>query len=243
MQEKVVLVRHGNDPTDDRVQRYFEASGLAIETVYAFQGEALPAVDGALFAAVVFGGPFCVNEPERNPFLKEENRFIEDCLRADVPFLGICQGAQQLAAVLGAYAGPPCTQAPGVGREFGYYALEPTEQGKALIPSGLVVPQAHFHTFAIPDGAQHLARSQAYPHQAFSYATALGFQFHAEVTPSGFRRWQSSLAKQHEGHAGVQSKAEQDALMQVHDAALDAWFMALMDQHFGAARVREDVDQ
>lgn len=234
MAGKVVLIRHGEDIADDRVQRYFAASGLEIVTLRPYQGQALPAVDGALRAAVVFGGPFCVNQPEVHPFLADENRFIEACLRADLPFLGICQGAQQLATVLGAYAGPPSAVAPGHGREFGYYALQPRPQGQALVPAGLVVPQAHFHTFAIPDGARHLASSERYPNQAFSYGSAYGFQFHAEVTKPGFRRWQTQLGPQHYGQPGVQTKAEQDALMAAHDAAIDAWFMAFMDRHFGA---------
>lgn len=242
-QQKVVLVRHGSHPSDDRVQRYFEASGLAIETLRPYQGEALPKVDGALAAAVVFGGPFCVNEPEANPFLAQENRFIEACLKAERPFLGICQGAQQLAAVLGAYAGPPTDAVPGFGREFGYYALEPTAAGRDLLPEGLVVPQAHFHTFDIPAGARHLARSEAYPNQAFSYGSAYGFQFHAEVTIAGFRRWQQELAPVHQGHPGVQTRAEQDALMQQHDGAIDAWFMAFLDRHFGPAIPDKEREQ
>lgn len=232
---KVVLIRHGHDPSDDRVQRFFATSNLEIVTLRPFQGQALPQVDGAVRAAVVFGGPFCVDQPQAHPFLADENRFIEACLRADLPFLGICQGAQQLAAVLGAYAGPPSDAAPGVGREFGYYPLSPTPAGQDLFAGDLVAPQAHFHTFAIPSGARHLASSDRYPNQAFSYGSAYGFQFHAEVTKPGFRRWQTQLGPQHYGQPGAQTKAEQEALMATHDAAIDAWFLAFMDQHFGPA--------
>ncbi len=64
---KVVLVRHGHDPSDDRVQRFFATSNLDIVTLRPFQGQALPQVDGAVRAAVVFGGPFASTSPRRIP--------------------------------------------------------------------------------------------------------------------------------------------------------------------------------
>ncbi len=230
---RAVLLRHTDDICDDRVQRFFEARGAQIETYCAFKGEALPEIDSTIAAAVVFGGPFCVDQPEVHPFLADENRFIEACLKANIPFLGICQGAQQLAQVLGAYAGAPNAQVPARGHEFGYYELSPTPAGVDLFPQGLVVPQAHYHTFAIPAGADHLAGSQRFANQAFRYGRAYAFQFHAEVTKAGFKRWQDRLGPIHYGQEGAQTRAQQDPLMQQHDATIDAWFSGFMDRHFG----------
>jgi GMP synthase (glutamine-hydrolysing) len=50
----------------------------------------------------------------------------------------------------------------------------------------------HWHgdTFDLPAGAQHLAKSDLYPNQAFAIENfALGLQFHPEVTAAGMERW------------------------------------------------------
>ena len=47
------------------------------------------------------GGPFNVFDEAKHPFLHDENRWIEQCLKTGVPLLGICQGAQSIARVLG----------------------------------------------------------------------------------------------------------------------------------------------
>jgi GMP synthase-like glutamine amidotransferase len=50
--------------------------------------------------------------------------------------------------------------------------------------------QWHGDTFGIPAGAVHLARSAAYPHQAFRFGeTAYAVQFHVEVTGEMLAEW------------------------------------------------------
>ena len=232
--QRVVLVRHTDEPGDDRVERYFSANNCQIETYRPYLGQALPRVDDSIAAAVVFGGPFCVDQQAKSPFLADENDLIEGCLKAEIPFLGICQGAQQLARVLGAYAGPPNDLVPAEGHEFGYYALTARPAGRELFKDGLVVPQAHFHTFEIPKGAEHLASSARYANQAFRYGSAYAFQFHAEITKPGFQRWQERLGPIHYGQEGAQTRAQQDSLLDQHDEAIDAWFTGFLNQHFGA---------
>ena len=148
-----------------------------------------------------------------------------------VPLLGICQGAQQIARVMGAEVGPP---ASGL-HEFGYYPVSPTPEGQDLLPDTLYMTQAHFHTFAIPEGAVHLATSPLYPNQAFRIGDrTYGFQFHPECTIEGFRRWQSTPWAAY-GKPGAQTKAEQDRLMAEHDAAQAEWFYGFLARLFGRA--------
>ena len=48
---------------------------------------------------------------------------------------------------------------------------------------------SHAH---VPDGAELLASSGLFGQQAMKYGNStFAFQFHAEVTPTGFRRWQA----------------------------------------------------
>jgi GMP synthase (glutamine-hydrolysing) len=225
---KIVLIPHGDDPMDDRVNMWLARRGIVPEVRRPFRGEALGPVDQSVAASVIYGGPFDAFAHDRFPFLAEEARWIEGCLARDVPLLGICQGAQQIAHVLGAAVGPPDP----VVHEFGYYPLVPTEAGRALIPEGLHVAQAHWHGFGLPAGAERLAASAAYPVQAMRYGLAHAFQFHAEVTPAGFRRWQARDWAPW-GRPGVQPRAEQDRLMALHDAAQDRWFNAFLDRVLG----------
>ena len=227
---RVVLVRHEEDPLDDRITAWFRARGIEPEVRRPFRGDALGDTKDVI-ASTVYGGPYNVFEEDRHPFLHEENRWIEACLKNGIPFLGICQGAQSIARVLGAEAGPPDPEV----HEFGYYPITPTEAGHRLIPDGLVVAQAHFHGFAIPNGAELLASSASFPHQAMRYGeTAYAFQFHAEQTPSGFRRWQDSKTATY-GKPGAQSRHEQDRLMSEHDSTMGIWFNGFLDHLYGPA--------
>lgn len=91
---RIVLVRHGDDPPDDRVytfavQHGFEPVGLS-SVSRGTLGEPDPSVAGS----VIYGGLFNAFDAEIHPFLKEEYRWIDACLKADIPLLGICQGAK-----------------------------------------------------------------------------------------------------------------------------------------------------
>ncbi len=231
MSGRVVLVRHNEGPYDDRAAAFFRGRGVAPEEKAPFRGEALGEVDDSLVASVVYGGPFNVFETEQNPFLLEEHRWIEACMAKAVPLLGICQGAQSIAFVLGAEVGPK----PGEPHEFGYYPIHPTEAGRTLLPEPLTVAQSHFHEFALPAGAERLAYSESFANQAMRYGeTTYAFQFHPEVTSAGFRRWQEAPWAPY-GKPGAQSRAEQDALQAEHDAAQHDWFMGFLDGLFGPA--------
>lgn len=227
----LVLVRHGDDPPDDRAVTFAVTRGFTPLILRPFRGEALPASAMGIAGSVIYGGPFNVFEEDRHPFLNAEADWIRACMAEDVPLLGICQGAQQIARVMGAHVGPPES---GV-HEFGYYPVSPTPEGRDFLPETLHMAQAHFHTFALPQGAVHLASSPLYPNQAFRIgARTFGLQFHAECTIEGFRRWQSRPWAAY-GKPGSQGRAEQDALMLQHDARQAEWFYGFLDRLFGTA--------
>ncbi len=225
---RAVLIRHGDEPDDDRVITFFSDHGVEPEIRKPFRGEALGKVDGSVVASVVYGGPFNVFEEDRHAFLSDENRWIEECISKGVPLLGICQGAQSIARVLGAHVGPK----EGNPHEFGFYEVEATPEGLGVLPPRLVVTQAHSHGFDLPSGAINLASSALFANQAFRYgALTYALQFHAEVTPPGFRRWQDSSWAPY-GKPGSQTRAEQDRLMALHDAKQHQWFMGFLESFF-----------
>lgn len=231
MTKRVVLVRHGDEPDDDRVVRFFLERKIEPEIVRPYRGEALGEVDDTVVASAVYGGPFNVFDEDLHPFLHDEARWIRQCMARGVPLLGICQGAQQIARVLGAQVGPK----PGEPTEFGYYEMKPTGNGREVFPESLFVAESHYHTFDIPAGAEHLAGSAMFPNQAFRVGEKVyAFQFHAEVTETGFRRWQEAKWARY-GKPGVQTREEQDRLMRQHDARQHEWFMGFLERLFGEA--------
>ncbi len=235
MAKRVVLIRHGDDPPDDRVHTFLGLNGFEPIVRRPFRGEVLGDLDGSIAGSVVYGGGFSAFDTRAHPFLGEEARWIEDCMKADIPLLGICQGAQQVAHVLGARVGPPDNGA----HEFGYYPLYPVAGAEDFLPAPLHVAQAHHHAFDLPAGAQKLASSDLFDNQAFRIGEkTYALQFHPEVTIEGFRRWQVAPWANF-GKPGAQTRQEQDRLMLVHDAAQAEWFYGFLAKLFGSA---PDID-
>jgi GMP synthase (glutamine-hydrolysing) len=141
---------------------------------------------------VVLGGPIGVYESADYPFLTREIEVLRARLAARKPTLGICLGAQLMAAALGARVYPG-TQ----GTEIGWSPLLPPTGPQAapgwfapLLAPGLHLFHWHGDTYNLPNGAFHLARTAQYENQAFAMGDcALALQFHPEVTESGLERW------------------------------------------------------
>ena len=222
---RVVLVRHGRDPSDDHIVTYLARTGFEVDERYPFDGELLGEMPSDVVATVVYGGNYNAYDSEKHPFLRDEYRWIDQALVRGLPLLGICQGAQMIAHHLGAFAGEPSH-----GRcEFGYYETVAVEGAEDFLPRPHHFVQAHFHGFDLPDGAQHLARSEVFENQAFEVnERVFGFQFHPEQTRAGFARWQDRGFLY--DRPGAQTRAVQDQLAATHDAAQEAWFMDFLSK-------------
>jgi len=140
---------------------------------------------------IVLGGPIGVYEQAEYPFLTDEIALLRRRLEADLPILGICLGAQLLAASLGARVYPGTK-----GKEIGWGKLFPGARAQeypfmsSLLDESVEVLHWHGDTFELPNGAAHLAASDRYVNQAFAWGRgALGLQFHPEVTAEGLERW------------------------------------------------------
>ncbi|WP_275001563.1 glutamine amidotransferase [Promicromonospora iranensis] len=136
---------------------------------------------------VVLGGPVGVYETEAYPFLRDEKVAIAARLRAGLPTLGVCLGAQLVAAALGA-------DVVATGRkEIGYAPLTLTDEGRGSALTSLDgVRVLHWHgdEFAVPAGAARLAETPGFPNQAFAVGShILGLQFHLEADHTQIERW------------------------------------------------------
>ncbi|NIR42888.1 MAG: hypothetical protein GWN99_03305 [Gemmatimonadetes bacterium] len=138
---------------------------------------------------IILGGPMGVYDSERFPFLGAEIALIQHGLAAQRPILGICLGAQLLAAAAGARVRPGTR-----GKEIGWAPVQLTDAGD-VDPLWTGFPRRfntfHWHgdTFDLPRGAVALARSEVYL-QAFRVGpAAYGIQFHPEVVPGDLEAW------------------------------------------------------
>jgi len=136
---------------------------------------------------VVLGGPIGVYEQETYPFIADEIAAVAARLQADKPILGICLGAQMMAAALDAKV------VPGQVKEIGWAPLTLTGDGQRspLAPLG-ATPVLHWHgdNCELPKDCALLASTPHCPVQAFVRKPAqLALQFHLETEPARFESW------------------------------------------------------
>lgn len=128
---------------------------------------------------IMMGGPMGVYEQDRYPWIGCQLRRLRQRLDADRATLGVCFGAQMMAAALGAdvYAGPV--------KEVGFHPVQVHDHAAEGPLRHLVdVPVLHWHgdTFTRPENVEFLASSHVYEHQAFRRGNnVLALQFHAEM--------------------------------------------------------------
>ncbi len=138
---------------------------------------------------IVLGGPMGAYETERHAFLKTDIELIRRRLADGRPVLGICLGAQLMAAAAGARVYPGER-----GKEIGWAEVELTTAGcdDSLwegFPQCFTTFHWHGDSFDIPDGATLLGSSEKYP-QAFRLgANGYAVQFHPEVVPPELEAW------------------------------------------------------
>jgi len=176
---------------------------------------------------VVLGGPIGVNDGAAFPCMTEERDWLAMRLAADRPTLGICLGAQLMAAALGARVAPIAE------KEIGFAPLTLTAPGRTGPLVHLAdIPVLHWHGegFELPAGAERLAATPACETQGFARGRSiLGLQFHPEagMLPD-FERWlighSAELAQ-----AGIAPEAlRQDA--KAHGPALRTAGQAMLKQ-------------
>lgn len=178
---RVACIRHAPGEGPGTIAAWATQRGHALTVHDPHAEDPLPSAD-QLDLLVLLGGPMGVGDVDRHPWLVEERRLALAVAEGGGGVLGICFGAQQLAAALGAQVRPNPTL------EVGWWPVRLTEAGRAssivsTLPAEWLPFHTHGQTFDLPDGCANLASSEACEHQAFEAfgGRAVGLQFHPEI--------------------------------------------------------------
>jgi GMP synthase-like glutamine amidotransferase len=156
------------------VGEWAAARGAEVDVLHAPVVAAWPDPGGAS-AVVALGSDRSVHA-SADPWIGAQVGFLREAHSAGVPVLGICFGAQALAAALGA------TVSRAAATEIGWIDVDGDDGFRGRWFTW------HEDVFDLPPGATELARA-ASGLQAFAAGASVGLQFHPEVTPAIVDDW------------------------------------------------------
>jgi GMP synthase (glutamine-hydrolysing) len=224
LRPKILVVLHQETSSPGRVGEALLRRGYALDIRRPPLGDPLPDTLAHHAGAVIFGGPMSANDPDE--YIRTEIDWVAVPLAEEKPFLGICLGAQMLVKHLGGTVAP---HQAGM-TEIGYYPLQPTEAGRALIPDWpSLVYQWHREGFDAPTGTELLASGDVFANQAIRWGRrAYGIQFHVELTYAMMNRW-TTRGAQRLSLPGAQARAAHFAGRGMHDAMTRRWLDEFLD--------------
>jgi GMP synthase (glutamine-hydrolysing) len=169
--------------------------GGGIRVVRPDLGEVQPETGdlGGFGGLVVLGGAMAAWEDDVAPWLPATRALLAEAVRRGTPTLGICLGAQLLAAACGGQV-----ERGSAGLEIGLTSVRalPAADGDPFVRALAAGPQwpvVQYHYDAVtrlPGESELLVTGDRYPYQGFRVgASAWGVQYHPEVSPAGFADW------------------------------------------------------
>jgi GMP synthase-like glutamine amidotransferase len=187
---RALIVQHIASEGLGWLQEWLPDVGLDVHPIHPYLGHRVPpSVEGD--ALVVLGGPMGAHDDDRAPWLPSVRALLKTAVDDGVPTLGICLGAQLLAAACGGTVVRGAT-----GPELGLGSVNVAVGDELLTPGRLPVVQWHFDTVTtLPAEAVLLGSSERYAVQAFRVGdVAWGMQFHFEATLPMVADWAQSDA-------------------------------------------------
>jgi GMP synthase (glutamine-hydrolysing) len=195
---RAVILQHVAHEGPARIADALTRAGVELDQRRLFAGASVPATLEGADLLVVMGGPMGVEDVgnPQYPYLAAELELLRTAVARDFPTLGICLGAQLLAAAAGARVYPHVTgEPPRRTREVGWGAVHfVREASEEPVLAGLnpaeIVLHWHGDTFELPRGATLLASTLVCPHQMFRLGRRqLGLQFHIELRAPDVEAW------------------------------------------------------
>jgi GMP synthase-like glutamine amidotransferase len=186
--DPILLVRCDAGETFGVAPSTLEHAGAPTTVWEAVDGEPRPSLHG-IAGVVLFGSSYNVEHADEQRFIADARALTIEAVEREIPYLGICFGAQMLAWSLDA----PVVKAPM--REVGYEPIRPNDEAEVdpllgHYAEGDRVFQWHMDTFGLPDGAIRLASGDQVPNQAYRVGEhAWGVQWHFEIDRDELEQW------------------------------------------------------
>jgi GMP synthase-like glutamine amidotransferase len=189
---RVLVIRHHEEDSAGLVAAAFEAHGAEFSVHMFPQDGPLPAVDGTDHVIVLGAISSVYDDGPARDWIAAELDWLRRVDEAGVPVLGICFGAQALAAALGGGVEAAAR------KEVGWTVIDSVDPG--LIPPG---PWLEFHgdRCVLPPQARLLASNDVGP-QAFRLGPHLAVQFHPEVDGAQLKLWLDAGGREEAIRAG-----------------------------------------
>lgn len=178
---KIAILQHTPDSRPFFTTTWFEQNNLSYQLVQSFKGEKIPSAEEVDWL-IVLGGSMNIDDEKNFPFLREEKKLVEEILKAEKTYLGICLGGQMLAKVMGAEVRKHTEW------EVGWHPVQIENKvlglNKRPEREEMFMMQYHQDTFDLPKGAISFAKNSITVNQGFVTASglAIGTQFHPEAT-------------------------------------------------------------
>jgi GMP synthase (glutamine-hydrolysing) len=178
----ITIFQHGDGEPAGYLLEIIENKGLPYEIIRPYRGDPVPEqVTGSRY--IFLGGLMSVNDEEQYPWLRPEKMLIRNAVLSAVPVLGVCLGAQLIASSFSRNV-RHCTE------EKGWTVIRNQDRAGPEYPWGEVtVFEWHGECFDLPGGSSLIYSGETVTNQMFTFGSAIGVQFHPEVTESIIRQW------------------------------------------------------
>jgi GMP synthase-like glutamine amidotransferase len=197
-QREVTIFQHEKNEHGGLFEEYIQDRGIGLYRFPIDETNEIPPVNSTHI--LILGGPISVNNEEEFPWLKKEKQIIREWVAKGRPVLGICLGAQLIASSFGA-AVYPCKE------EMGWSSvISVSNEIFPDLPGQFRVFQMHGETFEIPHEAELIFRGENVCNQGICIGSALGVQFHIELTIRMIQDWITTWPDQEQSFLLAQSR-------------------------------------
>jgi len=220
--ERIVFARCDPVETFGVALPAMQAAGMPVTIWEALDGEPRPSLDGVA-GVVLFGSSYNVEHADEQPFIKDARELTLEAIEREVPYLGVCFGAQLLAWSLDASV----MKAPF--REVGFEPIRPTAAAAddpllSHLADGDMEFQWHMDTFELPRDATLLVSGDRVANQAYRIGDRTwGVQFHFELVRHEMDMWLDAFERQDGpletswGKSAATIRAEADLHLEAHE--------------------------
>jgi GMP synthase (glutamine-hydrolysing) len=212
----VAIIQHDRLDPPSTIGRHLNAVGCPWQLIDVGSGAPVPETMQAFSALILMGGDMHVHQEAQFPFLRLERVLLTRLLAEQFPMLGICLGAQLLAATAGARVYQRSYP------EIGWIEVETQAHDPLLIgiDSPFITMQWHDYSFELPPGAVRVAARDDGEQVFRAGLCAWGVQFHPEVDPELAEKWvRSDEARLRDLMPGWPDEIRADTQVHVRDYA------------------------